>query len=164
MEFNTYQEQAKKTIQKNASAQHLSEIVPFLGIIGEIGSVVSQLKIKLRVGDSYVAYKTKLSEELGDVLWYVSTIASQNQLTLEEVATQNLEKIHDRFMVDDSSEYKDFDISYPDNEKFPDEFEIEFISFEQDGKKKLKIIDKRDNRPIGDLLTDNTYEEDGYRF
>jgi NTP pyrophosphatase (non-canonical NTP hydrolase) len=164
MEFNTYQEHAKKTIQKNESVQHLSEIVPFLGIIGEIGSVVSQLKIKLREGESYIAFKTKLSEELGDVLWYVSTIASQNQLTLEEVAQRNLEKIHDRFMVNDYSEYKDFDAEYPDNEKFPDEFEIEFISFEEGGKKKLRIIDKRDNKPIGDPLTDNTYQEDGYRF
>lgn len=163
MEFNVYQENAKKTIQKNASAQHLSDIVPFLGIIGEIGSVVSQLKIKLRVGDSYVAYKSKLCEELGDVLWYISTIATQNQLTLDEVAQQNLDKIHDRFM-DDSTEYKDFDEAYPASEKFPDEFEIEFISFEQDGKKKLKIVDKTDNKPIGDPLTDNTYEEDGYRF
>lgn len=164
MEFNTYQEKAKKTIQKNATDEHLSPIIPFLGIIGEIGSVVTQLKIKLRVGDSYVAYKTKLSEELGDVLWYISTIASQNQLILEDVAKQNLDKIHDRFMVDDSSEYKDFDANYPDGEKFPDEFEVEFISFEQGGKKKLKIIDKRDNKPIGSPLTDNTYEEDGYRF
>ncbi|MGH9990609.1 MAG: nucleoside triphosphate pyrophosphohydrolase family protein, partial [Nitrososphaera sp.] len=127
----------------------MAEIIPFLGIIGEIGSVVSQLKIKFRDGDSYVAYKNKLSEELGDVLWYVSTIATQNNLTLEEVALRNLEKIHDRFLVDDPSTYKDFDSSFPEQERLPDEFEIEFIAFEEGGKKKLKIIDKTSGNIIG---------------
>jgi NTP pyrophosphatase (non-canonical NTP hydrolase) len=164
MDFNFYQEEAKKTIQKNSSSNDNAEIVPFLGIIGEIGSVVSQLKIKLRVGDSYVAYKAKLGEELGDVLWYLSTIASQNELTLEEVATGNLDKIRDRFLTDESESFADFDQTFPENEKFPDEFEIEFISYEEENKNKSKIIDKRTGKMIGDPLTDNTYEEDGYRF
>lgn len=164
MNFNTYQDKAKETIQKNASEDKLSEIVPFLGIIGEIGSVVTQLKIKFRDGDAYVAFKNKLSEELGDVLWYLSTIATQNDLSLEDVANQNLAKIHDRFLVDNVSSYKDFDSNYPDTERFPEEFEVEFRSYEEEGKRKLQIIDKRDNTPIGDPLTDNTYEDDGYRF
>ncbi|QEC77467.1 nucleoside triphosphate pyrophosphohydrolase family protein [Mucilaginibacter ginsenosidivorax] len=164
MELSTYQEQAKKTIQKNASNTESAEIVPFLGIIGEVGSVVTQLKIKLRVGDSYVAYKRKLGEELGDVLWYISAIATQNDISLEEIAVRNLEKIHDRFLVDESESFKDFDGAFPEAEKFPGEFEIEFISYDEDGRKKLKIIDKRDGLMIGDPLTDNTYEEDGYRY
>lgn len=164
MEFSSYQEEAKKTIQKNASSSDNVEIVPFLGIIGEIGSVVTQLKIKLRVGASYIAYKKKLKEELGDVLWYISTIATQNGLQLEDVALSNLEKIKDRFLVDETETYKDFDSNFPNSEKFPDEFEIEFISFCEEGKNKLKIIDKRSGDMIGDPLTDNTYEEDGYRF
>lgn len=164
MDFTFYQEEAKKTIQTNSSNGDNSEIVPFLGIIGEIGSVVTQLKIKLRVGDSYVAYKTKLGEELGDVLWYISTIATQNELNLEEVALKNLDKIRDRFLTDESESFADFDQSFPNHEKFPEEFEIEFISYEEENKNKLKIIDKRTGEMIGDPLTDNTYEEDGYRF
>jgi NTP pyrophosphatase (non-canonical NTP hydrolase) len=164
MEFKLYQKEAKKTIQKNATDDRLTEIVPFLGIFGELGSVVTQLKIKFRVGDSYVAYKKKLAEELGDVLWYISAIATQNDLELEEIAITNLNKIHDRFLADDSAEYRDFENDYPDSEVFPDEFEIEFISYEEDGKKKMKIIDKRNNTPIGDPLTDNSHIEDGYRF
>src|SRR5690606_41944366 len=57
----------KETIQKNASADSLNSVVPFLGIIGEIGSLVTELKKKFRDGDAYVAYKAKLCEELGDV-------------------------------------------------------------------------------------------------
>jgi len=164
MDFNFYQEKAKETIQKNASADNLTTIVPFLGIIGEIGSLVTELKKKFRDGEAYVAFKSKLGEELGDVLWYISTIATQNDLTLDDVASNNLDKIHDRFLVDDSSVYKDFDKDYPEKEKFPDEFEIEFVSYEENSKKLLKIIDKRSNQIIGNPLTDNSYVEDGYRF
>lgn len=164
MTFEEYQEAAKETIQDHASSDQLSEVVPFLGIIGEIGSVLTQLKIKLRDGDSYIAYKTKLSEELGDVLWYLSTIATQNGILLDDVVDLNLTKIKDRFLATDPSEYIDFDSNYPENERFPEEFEIEFVSFIEDGKNKLKIIDKRDGKLIGDPLTDNSYEDDGYRF
>ncbi|WP_152270601.1 nucleoside triphosphate pyrophosphohydrolase family protein [Agriterribacter humi] len=164
MEFNLYQQEAARTIQKNTTDERLTEIVPFLGIIGEIGSVVTQLKIKFRDGKSYVAYKAKLAEELGDVLWYISAIATQNDLELEGIAKKNLEKIHDRFLADDPDVFTDFDLKYPEKERFPDEFEIEFQSYKEADKNKLKIIDKRNNKPIGDPLTDNTYEEDGYRF
>ena len=164
MDINAYQEQAKATIQTHNSENKLSEIVPYLGIIGEIGSVVTQLKIKFRDGESYVAFKEKLSEELGDVLWYLSTIATQNDLTLENIAKKNLTKIHDRFLVDDVSAYKDFDLNYPEMERFPSEFEIEFVPFTEDGKNKIKILGKRDGNLIGNPLTDNTYDDDGYRF
>lgn len=164
MDFNSYQEKAKETIQKNASEDNLTSIVPFLGIIGEIGSLVTELKKKFRDGNAYVAFESKLCEELGDVLWYIATIATQNGLTLEDVALKNLDKIHDRFLVDDSSAYRDFDTHFPENERFPEEFEIEFISYDEGDKKKLRIIDKRTNTIIGDPLTDNAHVEDGYRF
>lgn len=164
MTFKEYQEAAKETIQDHASSDQLSEVVPFLGIIGEIGSVLTQLKIKLRDGDAYIAYKTKLSEELGDVLWYLSTIATQNGILLDDVVDLNLAKIKDRFLATDPSEYVDFDSNCPVDERFPEEFEIEFVSFVEDGKNKLKIIDKRDGKLIGDPLTDNSYKDDGYRF
>jgi NTP pyrophosphatase (non-canonical NTP hydrolase) len=164
MDFQNYQEQASKTIQKSSLDEKLSSIVPFLGIIGEIGSVLTQLKIKLRDGKSYKVYEQKLSEELGDVLWYLSTIATQNSLSLDVIASKNLDKINDRFMVDENTEYIDFDLNYPEHERFPEEFEIMFKSYEENGMKKLQIIDQRDKTMIGDPLTDNTYEDDGYRY
>lgn len=165
MELHEYQEKAKKTIQKTEEDdKKYSDIVPFLGIIGEIGSVVTQLKTKIRDGKSYVAYKEKLSEELGDVLWYLAAIATKNDLNLEDIAKRNLEKVHDRFLADDVSTYVDFDSKYPKKEQFPDEFEVEFLNVEKGGKQMIQIIDKSDGKPLGDELTDNTYEDDGYRF
>ena len=96
MEFDAYQEKAKETIQKTNSEDKLSEIVPYLGIIGEIGSVVTQLKIKFRDGDAYVAFKEKLSEELGDVLWYINYLAVKLDIPLKDVAMANIEKLQSR--------------------------------------------------------------------
>lgn len=163
MEFKEYQIESEKTIQKYIADEKINEFIPFLGIIGEAGSVLTELKKKLRDGEGYSSYKEKLKEELGDVLWYVSTIATQNKLSLEEIAEVNLKKIQDRFAEFDTSKFKIYDDAFEENEKFPREFEINFIPFEEDGKKKMKIV-KPDGTLIGDPLTDNAHEDDGYRF
>ena len=164
MNFDEYQKKAKKTIQSYGSSKEMDEIIPFLGIIGETGSVISELKKMLRDGrGGYNNFENQLKEELGDVLWYVSTIASQNSLTLEEVAIHNLEKISDRFSYENSSNFKIYDESYPKKEQFPREFEINFKETEDSGKCKMEILDI-EGKLIGDPLTDNAHVEDGYRY
>ncbi len=164
MEFKKYQEEAKSTIQKYHLDDKLNKVIPFLGIVGEAGSVLTELKKSIRDGDSYTNFKPKLIEELGDVLWYISAIATQNGIDLEEVASSNLAKTNDRFHEDDPALFKNYDDQYPENERFPEEFEVEFKPVEKEGKKMVKIIDKRDGELLGDPLTDNSYEDDGYRF
>lgn len=164
MELKQYQEEAKLTIQKYHLDDRLNEVIPFLGIVGEAGSVLTELKKSIRDGDSYTSFRPRLIEELGDVLWYISAIATQNDIDLEEVASSNLAKTNDRFNEDDPTMFKNYDEQYPENERFPEEFEVEFKPFEKDGKKMVKIIDKRDGELLGDPLTDNSYEDDGYRF
>lgn len=163
MEFKDYQKEADKTIQKYIADEKINEFIPFLGIIGEAGSVLTELKKKLRDGEGYSSFRDKLKEELGDVLWYVSTIATQNKLSLEEIAEVNIKKIQDRFADYDASKFKIYDEQFDGNEQFPREFEINFVSFEEGGKKKIKIV-KTDGTSIGDPLTDNAHEDDGYRF
>ena len=163
MEFSYYQNEAKKTIQKYIADDKINEFIPFLGIIGEAGSVLTELKKKLRDGEGYGAFNEKLQEELGDVLWYISTIATQHQLNLEDIAKSNIRKINDRFSEGDLSKFKIYDEKFEAAEQFPREFEIQFVPFEEGGKKKMKIISK-DGTPIGDPLTDNAHEDDGYRF
>jgi NTP pyrophosphatase (non-canonical NTP hydrolase) len=163
MEFQHYQLEAKKTIQKYIADEQINEFIPFLGIIGEAGSVLTELKKKIRDGEGYIAFKDKLKEELGDVLWYISTIATQNGLDLEEIAVGNVKKINDRFSEGDISQFKIYDEGHAEAEQFPREFEIQFIPFEENRQNKMKIIFPN-GTPIGDPLTDNAYDDDGYRF
>jgi NTP pyrophosphatase (non-canonical NTP hydrolase) len=59
---------------------------PILGLFGEIGSLLAALKKKRREGDVYATYDETILEELGDALWYLSTVASRAGLSLSAVA------------------------------------------------------------------------------
>lgn len=59
---------------------------PLLGLFGEVGTLLSELKKKQRDKESYYAYDKAVVEEFGDVLWYFTNIAGRAGLTLEELA------------------------------------------------------------------------------
>jgi len=164
MEFKSYQQEAKKTIQDYIKGKESNKIVPFLGLIGEAGSVITELKKNLRDGTAYTNYKTKLKEELGDVLWYISTIATQNDLDLDKIAVDNLSKIKDRFDLEHSDKFIIYDAEYPPEEQFPREFEVLFSVINDEGKEKVRIINNLTGNQLGNDITDNSHQDDGYRF
>jgi len=59
---------------------------PLLGLFGEIGSLLSELKKKQRDTVSYSGYEESVVEELGDVLWYFSNLATRAGVTLSDMA------------------------------------------------------------------------------
>ncbi len=61
---------------------------PLLGLFGEAGSLLSELKKKQRDADSYYGYRQSVFEELGDVLWYFSSLASRAQIMLPVLASR----------------------------------------------------------------------------
>jgi len=164
MEFVHYQEKAKKTIQEYINGKESNKLVPFLGLIGEAGSVITELKKNLRDGNAYTNYNNKLKEELGDVLWYISTIATENNISLEDIALNNLAKIKDRFDLEHSDNFIIYDDNYPKEEQFPREFEVQFTIINEGGKEKVRIINNSAGNQLGDDITDNSHKEDGYRF
>ena len=96
MDFDEYQKESKKTaIYPKIRA---SFIYPTLGLADEAGEVVGKIKKVMR-DDAGVVSEEKLSDikkELGDVLWYLSQIASELNLNLSDVAKANLEKLLSR--------------------------------------------------------------------
>lgn len=164
MNFKEYQKEASKTIQDYTKIKDAGSLIPFLGLIGEAGSVISELKKSLRDGDSYTNYNNKLKEELGDVLWYISTIATQYNLGLEDIANGNLDKIMDRFDNSVTSKFIIYDEQYTQEEQFPREFEVVFQVINDNGKEKVRIIEKATSKQLGNDITDNSHQDDGYRF
>ncbi len=57
-----------------------------LGLYGEVGSLLSELKKKQRDKDAYLAYHESTVEELGDTLWYFANAAMRAGLQLSKVA------------------------------------------------------------------------------
>lgn len=71
MGLNEYQLRAVETDRLAGKGMTL----PALGLVGEIGSLLSEVKKKQRDTAAYVNYETVVLEELGDALWYLATIA-----------------------------------------------------------------------------------------
>src|SRR5258705_10368256 len=59
-----------------------------LGLVGEVGSLVSALKKKRRDTDGFLGYHDAVLEELGDVLWYVSAVARRGGTSLSDALTR----------------------------------------------------------------------------
>ena len=66
-----------------------------MGLAGESGEVVDLLKKNLFHGTDVSC--EQIAEELGDVLYYVATIARQVGYTMEEIEAINREKLEIRF-------------------------------------------------------------------
>jgi NTP pyrophosphatase (non-canonical NTP hydrolase) len=82
--LNKYQLLAQKTDTK-AHDGDKDLAFPLLGLFGEVGSLLSELKKKQRDADSYVGYKHSVIEELGDVLWYLSATMTRGNLRLSDL-------------------------------------------------------------------------------
>lgn len=59
---------------------------PLLGLFGETGSLLSELKKKQRDKAASRAYADAVADELGDVLWYLAAVASRGGVSLNAVA------------------------------------------------------------------------------
>ncbi len=95
MELAEYQRLSRRTAEYPREAW-LS--YPALGLAGEAGEVAEHVKKAIRDdgGELSAERRAALTKELGDVLWYVSQLASELGLELEEVAQVNLEKLLSR--------------------------------------------------------------------
>ena len=98
MTFDEYQEFAKTTAIYSDNAK---VVYPTLGLSGEAGEVAEKVKKNIRKSKfcSFEFYGNELDDiakELGDVLWYVSALASDIGYSLEDIAQINMEKLKSR--------------------------------------------------------------------
>jgi NTP pyrophosphatase (non-canonical NTP hydrolase) len=97
MNINDYQREASTTA-KYPLDKGLEYCV--LGLTSEAGEVAGKLKKYIRDDDTSLPLSNKrhdeLVSELGDVLWYVAMIAKELNVSLNEVALNNISKLKDR--------------------------------------------------------------------
>jgi NTP pyrophosphatase (non-canonical NTP hydrolase) len=162
MDFKTYQSRAVGTDQRTDGPPEALEnvAVHLLGLVGEAGSVASEYKKHLRDGSSDPWWKTRIREELGDVLWYLVALCDHLGLDLEEVATANLEKVKQRWIPGDFSV---LDAEWPEEERLPRRGAFEFRPIKDErGRDAIELF--FDGVKVGDQLTDASSLDDGYRF
>jgi len=108
MTFEEYQKRAKETAAYPKvggsyacpveSDKLFYGVYPVMGLCGEAGEVAEKVKKIFRDDGGVLTEERKemLKKELGDVLWYLSQVALELGLSLEEVAEFNLEKLASR--------------------------------------------------------------------
>ncbi len=89
--FDHYQELAAQTAIY--PEQHKTTY-PLLGLIGEVGEFCNKYKKVLRDGKEFPM--DDMVSELGDILWYVSAVATDEGISLGYIADKNLNKLFDR--------------------------------------------------------------------
>jgi NTP pyrophosphatase (non-canonical NTP hydrolase) len=96
MNFNDYQQKSRRTASYPAIGRPV--IYPTLGLVNEAGEVAGKIKKVFRDKEGEIGEETRvaLKAELGDVLWYIAQICTELDLSLEEVAQHNLEKLYSR--------------------------------------------------------------------
>jgi NTP pyrophosphatase (non-canonical NTP hydrolase) len=190
MDFSDYQANARKTAQLNPSTR-TGRIELVLGLSSEAGTVARVYKRLLRDKVSLNAQREQITDGLGDVLWYVSMIATSVGLKLEDVARGNLARTADRYATVGAPArtwVPSYDAGYLETERFPRQMvfkmketineegmpEVEFSLVQAlpnafpngavaiDGSKKK--IGFTLGKPIGNVINDNALREDGYRY
>ena len=96
MDFNEYQTKSRKTAGYPAIGHPV--IYPTLGLVNEAGEVAGKIKKVFRDKEGQISAETRgaLKAELGDVLWYIAQVATELNLTLDEIAEYNIEKLYSR--------------------------------------------------------------------
>lgn len=99
MTLNEYQRLAQRTTNEehdgfvSISIKKIDNGI--LGLCGESGECADCWKKARHQGHQFD--REKLIKEAGDVLWYVAELAAGLGVTLEEIATRNIEKLRSRY-------------------------------------------------------------------
>ena len=96
MDFNYYQNRARETaIYPNMGSEFT---YPALGLVGEAGEIANKLKKVIRDKSGVLSdgVRESVSDELGDVLWYVAQLATEMGTDLDTIAQRNIDKLASR--------------------------------------------------------------------
>lgn len=96
MNLSDYQRLSRCTAQYPSIGHTV--IYPVLGLTNEAGEVAGKIKkiFRDKAGVIGEADREALKAELGDVLWYLAQVCTELDLSLEDVAQHNLDKLASR--------------------------------------------------------------------
>ncbi len=94
MDIKEYQEKAERTINYNLKFnEQVSNLC--MGLAGETGEVIDYIKKSLYHGHELDI--DKLSEEIGDVMWYLINLVTVFSLPITIILDENIKKLEERY-------------------------------------------------------------------
>lgn len=164
MELSDYQQRAGETDVLTGDA----DILPLLGLAGEVGQLIAEYKKRERDKTGYRAFADEVHEELGDILWYAAALARYNGFDLDEIAQSNLTKTRGLFRPPDRLPPRErFDRDAPSDQQLPAQLTVTFVETEEvteRGEFLQRVRMFRGDQPVGDPLDDNSEHNDDYRY
>ena len=96
--FNQYEDMVMELAVYPNSGMLLGLLYTALGLCGEAGEVAEKIKKTLRDHGGVFTSEIKMDllKELGDVLWYITAMANELGVPLQEVAKVSEKKLRDR--------------------------------------------------------------------
>jgi NTP pyrophosphatase (non-canonical NTP hydrolase) len=132
--------------------------------LSDLGSHVGQLMSITSTPDLVSSTPSAL---LAELLADLVTVAWMFDLRFADVVSANLEKFESRWRQEGAQYTVPFDSTSPPHERFERKFDVHFIErFYNEGQENERpyVIQQIRGVNIGDRLTDNRTEPDGYRF
>lgn len=152
--FNDYQSLAFKTARTDGRT--LLEVC--LAVLPQLGAELLRAtlpEIELRINKNIA--DRPINTVLGEITWHIAAIASLYHVTLEEIVSINREKVS--FRMERGVPTALHDEGRAPHQQLPRAFDIAFVRIAH-GKSRMYFEGQR----LGNDLTDNAYEDDGYRF
>lgn len=155
MHLNDYQDRAQET-----NLHRGGDPIGFYihALAGEVGTLSSEYKKRLRDGTAHQQFNDRIAEELGDILWYASALAAETGFDLDAIAARNLAKVEDRWGGAYAGPVQ-LDAGAPPHQQLPRRFTA---TFREDGRY-VEVFDS-DGTRLGNRLSDNSRDEDHYRY
>lgn len=96
MELNSYQEAALQTALYPDRGTNF--VYPALGLLGEAGEIANKLKKVIRDNGGVLTdpVRDNVADEIGDVLWYIASLAHEMDYDLNTIAERNVNKLLSR--------------------------------------------------------------------
>jgi len=187
MKFSEYQTQAWAYDQHYAEPERALTIA-LLGLGGEVGTLQTNQKKIARDGPVHRDHRALAAEDLGDILWYVADTATWLGIDLDDVARANLAKIVSRWPRHTQAPppapptspagtlpVRDHGIGPARlfdgghklvTERLPRSMTVHIAPNPHSTDPELppRVLPVCDGVPCGNLLGDNAYDDDGYRY
>lgn len=93
MEFNEYQEQARRTQRSDLPIWALREHALY-GLTSEVGEVMG---LHQKVHQGHPMDETALRLEIGDVMWFIAELCDVYGWSMSDIAAANIEKLRNRY-------------------------------------------------------------------
>lgn len=174
MDFDQFQRQAKRTCVFKVQTPELRRHYLLAGLMEQVGEIANRLKKQLRDGADYVLLRPELKERIGYSLWYLTMLADELGLQLEDIAKSNVDFNNKRWYQMEEGrrliDMNDFDGRYPEQEQLPFRLIAQFETKRVDSLLKTVVTmypdwPSRDSKEqFGDPIDDNSTVEDHYRY